>query len=65
MKEDEKQRILKHYDETILPINVVKDLYEEMEGMDPLAKMSNVDIQVWLEGDIYLNVDKMSTAAGL
>ena len=25
----------------------------------------NVDIQIWLEGDIYLNVDKMSTAAGL
>ena len=27
--------------------------------------MSDVDIQVWLEGDIYLNVDKMSRAAGL
>jgi asparagine synthase (glutamine-hydrolysing) len=27
--------------------------------------MSDVDIQIWLEGDIYLNVDKMSTAAGL
>jgi len=27
--------------------------------------MTDVDIQVWLEGDIYLNVDKMSRAAGL
>ena len=27
--------------------------------------MSDVDIRLWLEGDIYLNVDKMSTAAGL
>ena len=27
--------------------------------------MSDVDIKVWLEGDIYLNVDKMSRAAGL
>ena len=27
--------------------------------------MSDVDIQVWLEGDIYLNVDKMGSAAGL
>ena len=27
--------------------------------------MSAVDIQIWLEGDIYLNVDKMSEAAGL
>lgn len=65
MKEDEKKRILKKYDENILPINIVKDMYEEMEGLDSLSKMSNVDIQIWLEGDIYLNVDKMSTAAGL
>lgn len=27
--------------------------------------MSDIDIRIWLEGDIYLNVDKMSTAAGL
>ena len=65
MKEDEKKRILKHYNEDILPINLVKHIYEENEGLDPLSKMSDIDIQVWLEGDIYLNVDKMSTAAGL
>lgn len=65
MKEDEKKRILKHYNEDIIPINLVKHIYEENEGLDPLSKMSDVDIQVWLEGDIYLNVDKMSTAAGL
>ena len=65
MKEDEKKRILKHYNEDVLPINLVKDIYEEIEGLDPLAKMSDIDIQIWLEGDIYLNVDKMSTAAGL
>ena len=65
MKEDEKKKILKNYREDVLPINLVKDLYEEMEGLDPLSKMSNVDIQIWLEGDIYLNVDKMSTAVGL
>lgn len=65
MKEDEKERILKHYDPEVLPINLVKHIYEETEGLDPLTKMSDVDIQIWLEGDIYLNVDKMSTAAGL
>ena len=43
----------------------MKDIYSETEGLDPLSKMSDVDIQIWLEGDIYLNVDKMSTAAGL
>ena len=65
MKEDEKQRILKHYDPAVLPINLVKYIYDETEGLDPLTKMSDVDIQIWLEGDIYLNVDKMSTACGL
>ena len=65
MKEEEKERLLLHYDPSFRPIDLVKDLYAEMEGLDPLAKMSNVDIQIWLEGDIYLNVDKMSAAAGL
>lgn len=65
MKEDEKQRILKHYDPNYLPIDLVKYIYDETEGLDPLTKMSDVDIQIWLEGDIYLNVDKMSEAAGL
>ena len=65
MKEDEKKKILKKYDPDVLPIDVAQSIYEEMEGLDPLTKMSNIDIQIWLEGDIYLNVDKMSEAAGL
>ena len=65
MKEEEKQKILKHYNPEVLPINLVKYIYDETEGLDPLTKMSDVDIQIWLEGDIYLNVDKMSTAFGL
>ena len=65
MKEDEKKKILKHYNPEVLPINLTHEIYKETEGLDPLTKMSDVDIQIWLEGDIYLNVDKMSTAAGL
>lgn len=65
MKEEEKKKILKHYNENLLPINLVEHIYDETEGLDPLTKMSDVDIQIWLEGDIYLNVDKMSYAAGL
>lgn len=65
MKEDEKKRLLKNYDESVLPINITKDIYKDNEGLDPLSKMSDVDIQIWLEGDIYLNVDKMSEAVGL
>jgi len=65
MKEDEKRKILKKYYDNFEPIDLVKDLYKENEGLDPLSKMSDIDIQVWLEGDIYLNVDKMGLAAGL
>ena len=65
MKEEDKKRLLKNYYEGFLPIDLVKYIYDETEGLDPLTKMSDVDIQIWLEGDIYLNVDKMSEAAGL
>ena len=65
MKEEEKKKILKFYKEDVLPIHLVQDLYKEMEGLDPLTKMSNIDIHIWLEGDIYFNVDKMGEAAGL
>ena len=65
MKEDEKKRILASYNDEVLPINIAKHIYEETEGLDPLSIMSDVDIQIWLEGDIYLNVDKMSEASGL
>lgn len=65
MKEDEKKKILKYYNEDTLPIDLAKTIYEENEGLDPLSKMSDVDIQIWLEGDIYFNVDKMGEAAGL
>lgn len=65
MKEDEKKSLLKHYYEGFLPIDLVQDIYRENAHLAPLSKMLDVDIQVWLEGDIYLNIDKMSTAAGL
>lgn len=65
MKEEEKKLLLKNYKEGVLPIDLVRDIYDEIEAYDPLTKMSDIDIQIWLEGDIYLNVDKMSEAAGL
>ena len=65
MKEEEKQRLLKNYDPAVLPIDLTKRIYAENRGCDPLTRMADGEIQIWLEGDIYLNVDKMSTAAGL
>ena len=65
MKEEEKERILKSYDPENLPINLAKDLYEELEGLDPLTKMMAVDIAIWLDGDIYFAIEKLSRATGL
>ncbi len=65
MKEEEKKLLLKEYTGNVLPIDVAKPLYAETAGMDPLTKMQNVDVQIYFEGDIQLNVDKMSEAAGI
>ena len=65
MKEEEKKQLLKNYKEGVLPINLTEEIYRDTEGWDPLSMMLNVDIQIWLEGDIYFNVDKMGTASGL
>ncbi|MBQ8979458.1 MAG: asparagine synthetase B, partial [Oscillospiraceae bacterium] len=65
MKEDEKQRLLRHYDPDLLPISLARDIYKDDEGLDPLTMMMDVDVNLYLEGDIYLNVDKMSAASGL
>ena len=66
MKEDEK----KTYSEKVRPgcpsdRDRTSDIRGDRGDWDPLTKMSDMDIQIWLEGDIYLNVDKMSLAAGL
>lgn len=65
MKEEDKARLLKRYDENIDPMDIVGGYYRELAGLDPLSKMECIDMLVWLDGDIYLNVDKMSRAAGL
>ena len=65
MKEDEKKRLLKVYDESILPINLVDDVYKDLKSQDPLSWMMAVDIAIWLEGDIYFAIDKLGLATGL
>ncbi len=65
MKEEDKEKLLLHYDPSYRPIDLVQDIYRENAGQDPLTRMSDIDIRIWLEGDIYLNVDRMSEAAGL
>ena len=46
MKEDEKKKILKHYNPEVLPINLTHEIYKETEGLDPLTKMSDPFIKI-------------------
>ena len=65
MREEEKQKLLKSYNPDVQPFDMVKDIYEDTKDDPAINTMSMIDIINYLEGDIYLNVDKTSTAHGL
>ncbi len=65
MNEEEKKELLLRYEDGQRPVDLVRNTYKTMGDLDPLAKMMRIDMELWLEGDIYLNVDKMSAACGL
>ena len=49
-------------DPSFSPENPVREIWKETAGQDPLARKLTVDISLWLEGDIYFNTDRTSTA---
>ena len=53
------------YDETVDPAAPVAELWKSVQGQDELAQKLTIDISLWLEGDIYLNTDRTSTACGV
>ncbi|MCR4778574.1 MAG: asparagine synthetase B [Lachnospiraceae bacterium] len=63
--EDEKKAILKEYKGKILPLELARSLYSFDENTDDMTKILLCDLNVWFEGDIMLNAEKMSEAAGL
>lgn len=65
MHEDEKQRLLKYYNPEMQPFNMVEAIYDDNKDATEQEVMSMIDIINFLEGDIYLNVDKISTANNL
>ena len=65
MTEEEKRCLMTSYDPGIRPAALVKHIYDETEENERLSRMLAVDLQLWLEGDIYFNADKMSNACGL
>ena len=65
MSEDFIKTFMLGYDESVKAADPVASLWSEVEGQDPLAQKLTIDISLWLEGDIYLNTDRTSTACGV
>jgi hypothetical protein len=53
------------FDDTLRPSDPIADIWEDVQGKDELDQKLTVDISLWLEGDIYLNTDRTSTACGI
>ena len=65
MTEREKRRLLADYEWDGDPMFLTEALWDSTEGLDPVSRMQQVDINLWLAGDILLKADKMSMAHSL
>lgn len=65
MSGDVVQSLMLDYDASVKAEAPVAALWDEVQGQDPLSQKLTVDISLWLEGDIYLNTDRTSTACGV
>ncbi len=65
MSQDVVRSLMKDFDETVDPADPIAPLWKEVQGKDELAKKLTIDISLWLEGDIYFNTDRTSTACGI
>lgn len=65
MSEDVVRELMRDYDPALRAVDPVAPLWEQVQGQDPLAQKLTIDISLWLEGDIYLNTDRTSTACGV
>ena len=65
MSEDVVRSLLKEPVEGVDIAAPIAPLWKRLEGQEQLSKKLSVDISFWLEGDIYLNTDRTSTACGV
>ncbi len=65
MSEEYVKSIMKDYDDSVKAVQPVEKLWAEVQGQEPLNQKLTIDISFWLEGDIYLNTDRTSTACGI
>ncbi len=65
MSEEFVKSLMLDYDESLKASAPVDPFWKETEGQDELSRKLTIDISLWLEGDIYLNTDRTSTACGI
>ena len=65
LTEREKRRLLPGYEGDGDPVCLTESSWDMTEDQDPVTRMQQVDLQLWLAGDILLKADKMSMANSL
>lgn len=65
MSEDVVKALMLDHDASVKPANPLLKMWEEAKKEDQLDSKLTMDISFWLEGDIYLNTDRTSTACGI
>lgn len=65
MSEEVVRSLMKDFDSSVKAADPVLPIWNEVQGLNALAQKLTVDISLWLEGDIYLNTDRTSTACGV
>ena len=65
LTEREKRRLLPGYEGDGDPVYLTESSWDMTEDQDPVTRMQQVDLQLWLAGDILLKADKMSMAHSL
>ncbi len=65
MSEDFVRSLMKDFDSDLSVADPITPIWNEVQDKAPLAQKLTVDISLWLEGDIYLNTDRTSTACGI
>ena len=65
LTEREKRRLLPGYEGDGDAVCLTESSWDMTEDQDPVTRMQQVDLQLWLAGDILLKADKMSMAHSL
>ena len=65
MSEEVVKSLMLDHDASVKAADPLLGMWSEVQGQSPLAQKLTMDISFWLEGDIYLNTDRTSTACGI